>query len=343
MFSSTLGIAPYITIKLSGIDSYISTILGAIIGLIPVLIFIYIFNYQIDKPIYQKTKIIFGKTIGTIINIILLIIYFILATTTLFNISNFIISQYLTNTPILLVIIIFTLTAYHTLNKGITTISKISLLYIVIILTLYILATIGLIPEIKLDNLKPVLEYGLKNPLISSTIYTLVLTLPICGLLVIPKKQIENTTKTTKYIIITYIITSIMITFMSLVASSSLGKYLLSMYQYPVYTTLKKISIFGFIDRIENFLSIQWILSIFITFTIQIVNIQSNINKKNNKIINLIIITIIIITSILLFKNNTSFNYYISNTYPYILLILLIIYIIIFITIIIKKSIKNKK
>ena len=61
MFSSTLGIAPYITIKLSGIDSYISTILGAIIGLIPVLIFIYIFNYQIDKPIYQKTKIIFGK------------------------------------------------------------------------------------------------------------------------------------------------------------------------------------------------------------------------------------------------------------------------------------------
>ena len=36
-------------------------------------------SYEIDKPIYQKTKIIFGNTLGTIINIFLTILYFILA------------------------------------------------------------------------------------------------------------------------------------------------------------------------------------------------------------------------------------------------------------------------
>ena len=133
-----------------------------------------------------------------------------------------------------------------------------------------------------------------------------------------------------------------MIIFMSLVASACLGRYLISMYQYPVYITLKKISIFGFIDRIENFLSIEWILSTFVAFTLPIINIQSNINKKNNKIINLIIIIIIIIATMILFKNNTSFNHYLDSIYPYILLIILIIYIIIFITIIIKKGIKKK-
>lgn len=342
LFSCTLGIAPYITIKIAGIDSYIGSIIGSIIGLIPLFIFIYIFNYEIDKPIYQKTKIIFGNTLGTIINIFLTILYFILAITILFNTSNFIISQYLTDTPIILVIIILSLTACHTSNKGITTISKISLIYTLIIIILFIIATIGLIPEIELDNLKPVLEYGIKNPIIAGMTYSLVLTIPISGLLIIPKKEIENYYKTTKYIIITYLVTIIMIIFMSLVACACLGRYLISMYQYPVYVTLKKISIFGFIDRIENFLSIEWILSTFVTFTLPIINIQSNINKKNNKIINLIIIIIIIIATMLLFKNNTSFNHYLDSIYPYILLIILIIYIIIFITIIIKKGIKKK-
>ena len=335
LFSCTLGIAPYITIKIAGIDSYIGSIIGSIIGLIPLFIFIYIFNYEIDKPIYQKTKIIFGNTLGTIINIFLTILYFILAITILFNTSNFIISQYLTDTPIKLVIIILSLTAYHTSNKGVTTISKISFI-------LFIMATIGLIPEIELDNLKPVLEYGIKNPIIAGMTYSLVLTIPISSLLIIPKKEIENYYKTTKYIIITYLVTTIMIIFMSLVACACLGRYLISMYQYPVYITLKKISIFGFIDRIENFLSIEWILSTFVAFTLPIINIQSNINKKNNKIINLIIIIIIITTTMILFKSNTSFNHYLDSIYPYILLIILIIYIIIFITIIIKKGIKKK-
>ena len=338
LFSCTLGIAPYITTKIASIDSYIGVIIGGIIGLIPLFIFIYIFNYEIDKPIYQKTKIIFGKILGTIINIFLTILYFVLAITILFNTSNFIISQYLTETPIILVIVILSLTAYHTSSKGITTISKISLIYTIIIIILFIMATIGLIPEIELDNLKPVLEYGFKNPVIAGMTYSLVLTI----LLIIPKREIENYHKTTKYIIITYLITIIMIIFMALVAGACLGRYLLSMYQYPVYMTLKKISIFGFIDRIENFLSIEWILSTFIAFTLPIINIKSNINKKNNKIINLIIIIIIIISTMVLFKNNTNFNHYLDSIYPYILLIILIIYIIIFITIIIKKGIKKK-
>ena len=39
LFSCTLGIAPYITIKIAGIDSYIGSIIGSIIGLIPLFIF----------------------------------------------------------------------------------------------------------------------------------------------------------------------------------------------------------------------------------------------------------------------------------------------------------------
>ena len=337
LFSCSLGIAPYITIKITGIDAYISIIIGTIIGIIPILILIYIFNYEIDKPIHIKTKIIYGKTLGTIINIILTIIYIILTLTMLFNTSNFIISQYLTNTSITLVTLILGITIYHTVNKGITTISKI------IILTLLILGIIGIIPEIKLDNLKPILENGIKAPFLAALVYTLLLTSPAYSFLIIPKSIIENNKKTTKYLLITYIIVSITIFLICIISSSCLGRYLIKIYQYPVYITLKKISIFGFIDRIENFLSLQWILSSFISLTIYIYNIKENINKKNNPLLNLILIIIIILISTKIFKNNTNFNHYLDSIYPYILIIPLIIHTIISITIFIKKSIKNKK
>ena len=226
----------------------------------------------------------------------------------LFNTSNFIISQYLTNTSITLVTLILGITVYHTVNKGITTISKISIIYTIIILS-----------------------------------YTLLLTSPAYSFLIIPKSIIENNKKTKKYLLITYIITSLIIFLICIISSSCLGRYLIKIYQNPVYITLKKISIFSFIDRIENFLSLQWILSSFISLTIYIYNIKENINKKNNPLLNLILIITIILISTKIFKNNTNFNHYLDNIYPYILIIQLIIYTIISITIFIKKSIKNKK
>ena len=126
----------------------------------------------------------------------------------------------------------------------------------------------------------------------------------------------------------------------AIVTSSILGKYLLQTYQYPVYITLKRISLFNFIDRIENFLSFQWILSGITVIAMTIYSVSKNIKNKESKLINFIITILMIILSYLLFKNNTSFNEYLYTIYPYLLIPLLIIYIIIFIGALIKKKYK---
>lgn len=341
LFSCTLGIAPYIIIKYNNINAYISIFLGIFFGIIPFIILLYLFNYESDKTIYEKTKIVFGKVFGTIVNILLIISYLLVAVTILFNISNFIISQYLTNTPIILVIIIFSLTSLYASSKGTTTITKISLIYTIIVITLFFLGIIGLAPEIEINNLKPFLEFGIKKPLLGAFIYTLTLTTPVNAILLIPKNNIENNNKTNKYLIITYIISTIIIALTSFVTCSVLGKYLLEIYQYPTYITLKRISIFGFIDRIENFLSFQWILSAFIILSLTINAINNYTKKGKNILFNFSTIIIIIFTTIMLFKNNTNFNHYLDSYYPYILLFTECIYFIIFITIIIKKVYKK--
>lgn len=337
IFSCTLGLAPFISIRLSGIDSYISVLIGSILGIIPLCIILYLFNYQIDKPINEKIKIIFGKILGTIINILIIPFIFILGITYLFNISNFVISQYLTNTPLLVIIIVIALTSLFITNKGIKTITRTSLIYTIIILVVFVIAVLGLFKEIKLDNLKPLLEYGIRNPFIAGLVNTLSFTSPIYMILYIPKKDIENNNRTMKYFVFTYILSTMIIFSIAMVTSSILGKYLLETYQYPVYITLKRISLFNFIDRIENFLSFQWILSGIIVIAMSIYSISNNIKNNSNKLINYLVTLLMIIMSYMLFKNNTSFNEYLYTLYPYLLIPLFIIYVIILIGAIIKK------
>lgn len=342
IFSCTLGIAPLISIRISGIDSYISVLIGIVIGIIPLCIFLYIFNYEIDKPINEKTKIIFGKVLGTIINFLSIPFLLLLGITYLFNISNFVISQYLTNTPLLLIITVICLTSLYIANKGIKIITKTSFIYAIIILIIFAIAVLGLLPETKLDNLKPILEFGIKKPFIAGLINSLNFSIPMYTILSLPKSNLENNKKTVKYLFLTYILSTIIIISISLITSTILGKYLLNIYQYPVYITLKRISLFQFVDRIENFLSLQWILSSLITISMTMYSVSKNIKNKDSKILNLIIAIAMIVAAYLIFKNNTSFNEYLYKTYPYITLLpLLVIYVIIFFGVIFKKKLKK--
>ena len=113
IISSSIGLSLYTTIKIASIDSYISVVIGSILGLIPLILFLYIFNYQIDVPIYKKNTLIFGKIFGNIINIIITILYLIIGITILFNLGNFIVSQYLSETPLVLILIVLGLTIFY--------------------------------------------------------------------------------------------------------------------------------------------------------------------------------------------------------------------------------------
>ncbi len=341
LYSGCIGIIPYIIIQRVNIDSFISGIIGSLFGFISILILIYIFNYDIDNPIYIKTKVLFGKVVGNIINYLLVFCYLVIAVTLLFNISNFIISQYLTNTPLIVVTITLGSVCLYAINKGIYTISKISFIYVVIIVILFVLGIMLLKSDINIDNIKPILEFGIKSPFISSFIYTLLFCSPMNCILVIPKGSIENSNNSNRYLIITYLIVSIMTCLVIFVSSGVLGKYLIDIYQYPFYITLKKISIFGFIDRIENFLSVQFILSSFVSVSMVIYYIKSSIKSDNNLFMSFITTIIVIFLATFVFKSNTIFNNYLSNIYPYILIIPSFIYLFIFIGIFIKKRYKG--
>lgn len=335
--SSLIGIGVNLITSIAEKDAYISIIISYIIGFIPILLFIYLFNKNIS--ITELTIKLFGKTIGTIINIITSLLLLLIASTLMYSTSNFIVSQFLSDTSITIIYISLGIVLLYGSSKGIETISRVALILIIFIIAGFILNIIGLTSQVKLDNFLPILEHGIKKDIIASLIFSLTGIIPIFAILSISKENIKDQKNTTKAIIITYTLSFLVAFILIILTIGTLGIYLTKIYQYPEYIILKKISFFNFLDRVENFISILWIPLSFIPISVIIYYIKNSIKKDNNSnILSLIIIAIIITLDMLIFKNNTIFTTFAKNTYPYINLILFIIIIIIIITSFIKRK-----
>lgn len=340
ILSTLIGIGFNDVTNIAKVDAYISIILSYIIGFIPIFIFIYLFNQE--KTLNELIIDTFGKIVGTVIKYLLLLPIIIIGTCSIYSICNFMVSQFLSDTPIIILYIVPAIVILYGLTKGIETISRTSLILYVITIILFLVAVIGLVPQIEFSNYKPMLENGVLLPLKGSIIFALSDIIPIFVILSISKKNITSKEKTTKSIIFFYSI-SMFLTFLNILMTiGTLGVHLTIMYQYPEYIVLKQISFFNFLDRIENFVTVQWIFRTFISVSLIVYYIQNTIKKdSNSKLLPALILAILIALDLILFKNNTIFTNFITKVYPYINLAFLVMMIIISIAVFIKKR-KNK-
>lgn len=317
ILASQIGIGINSITAQAGKDSIISIIFSYILGFIPLSIFIYLFKQ--DNNIIDLINNTFGKKIGTIINLLLLIPILIISANTLNSISNFLISQFLTKTPISIIYIAITLVILYAVYKGIEVVSRTAILLSIITILFLSISIIGLIPSIKIDNFFPLFENGITKDINASLTFCLTNITPLFILLFLEKDNITNKNKIKKSIIISYslgILTTLICTTLTI---GTLGIYLTKIYQYPEYMMLKKISFFNFFNRVENLISIQWLhLNLLIT-VMAIFYTKKAIKKENSKIIVPIIVMILIfIFSKLVFKNNTIFTSFNTKIYPYI-------------------------
>jgi len=327
-----LGITFNILKKSTEINSWISIILSYIIGIIPILLILYIAKYKENLTIIEKITDLFGKYFGKIINIFIALILFILAATLLYNVSSFSTTQFLYRTPIIVsTVLLISLSIYNT-NKEINVITRVCQILMYINLTLFALSLLSLTKEVKLDNLLPITKNNTSNIIITALKLTSINILPLLTILYIPKNKLTVPKLYNKTVILSYILGSIISILVVVGTFGVLGIYLVDTFEYPGYMVLKKVKLFGFLERIENIVSIQWIIGNYVYITMIIYYISKSIKnnfQKSFKYINILIGILLIITTTIIFKNNTIFNNYVKNIFPYIISLLIIVYILI--------------
>jgi len=338
------GISVSILKEGAGINSWLSALISYIIGFIPLLMIIYISNYRQDLKLHDKINNLFGNKIGFCINLILSLILISLAITLLYNINNFILSQFLYRTPFLISCSLFMILIIYSVNKGINVITKSAMLLLIINIALYTINIGSLIQHVDLTNFLPLLKENTKNILPASIKIASINYLPLLTLIVIPKERVTVPKKYNKTLIIAYIIGAIISFGLVITTFGVLGIDLVNTFEYSEYIVLRKVKLLGFLERIENIISLQWIIGSYVYLTIIMYTISKSIPLKSikaHKWINLIIGIILVALTIYIFKDNTIFDTYVKNIFPYIMSSLIIIYTLLIIKIFISKKTNN--
>lgn len=252
--------------------------------------------------ILQKTKesSIFVIILGTLFGCILLtlinkfnyrnvkgirkwcmfIIIFLLLIIGLEELINLISSIYLIDTNKFFIALPLLLVLLYLNTKDISVNYKISSILVIVCNSIYFVAVLGLIPEVKALNFLPLFNVPFTKTLLVSVEFAMYSITP-CILFGGLKNDIQNLNKK---MIKEYIGSNLVLTSIFLLTQGVLGINLVNLFKYPEYVILKKINLLDFINNVENILSFCWLFMIFMFLSIcskQLYDISSEtFNKK---------------------------------------------------------------
>jgi spore germination protein KB len=223
-------------------DAWLSALIGIVLGLIPLFIYIYISKRYPNQNIIEINIKLFGKILGAIINFILLLIILYLSGGIFISLTQFTQTNILIRTPVLITSIILLIPIVLAAIKGLEVFTRMAIILFVVSILLFIFAASGLIPYIEIENLKPIMALGILPVIKGSLYYVSITSIPLFLLLVIPRRNIIDSNKYNKSIIKWYLFTNITLFIVIFWVLAILGPKLVTLYNFPSYTILKKIS-----------------------------------------------------------------------------------------------------
>ena len=299
-------------------DAYIAIILGTLLGL-GIIYILSLISKNIDKPLneYLKDKSLLNILIKIVFIIYIIFLIFIL----LIILATFLYSYFLIFTPSIISCLPFVFLATYLNSKNIKNISYIASILLVLSLVLVFLKTILLTNEFDFSNLLPILTTKPNKIFITAFLFAILSTAPF--LTTIDEKITFK--ENFKY----YLISMLTIFIVVLTITVVLGE-MVNIYSYPEYSVLRKISLFNFIENIENFVSAAWFFDIFISLSICSLKLKNLINVKSSIIP--FIVSLIILYIVNKFVVNNFYNSMaIYKTFPFILAIFMTLLIILLI------------
>ena len=322
----TISIGSYLMFKISQVDTHISTLVGFLIALIPFAMFMTISKNKDNLDILDLNTKLFGKFFGNILNIILNIVFAFLGTLILDVITQYVDIQYIPDTSSIYVKILIMMPVIYAATKNIATIARISQIVLFINLGIFVLSLFGLVSEFSYYNLLPVFSMDVKSILHSSLIFALSISTPIFLMTIIPQNKVVKKEYSKKKVLAFFAVSVFSLAIVIITTILILGIDVINIYRYPIYMALRQFSIFTIIERLERFLSLQFLADviIYLILTVHFVSIGLKklikINKKENYF-SIFVGIVILLLAIFIFKDTVMVNKLIEKYYMYILLL----------------------
>jgi spore germination protein KB len=255
--------APGILVEKAKQDGWIAAILNTAGALILVCFYNALGEQLRNMTLVEYTKKLFGKWIGGAISFTFVLFLFLNSSALVWIVGNFMVTQLLTETPMIAIIIVFMIVIVIGSRLGIEVIGRAAEVLYPWVIGGFIILNLFILPEAQTKNLLPVFEDGIKPIVQGAALFMCFTPLTfITSLMIFPTNI--NEIKKGKGAFLKGILTAgSMITLLTIACIMVLGAEGTARNVYPSYVLAKKIGIGKFIERVEAVLGMVWIVTIF--------------------------------------------------------------------------------
>jgi spore germination protein KB len=224
-----------------------------------------------------------GKWLGKIVAFVFFGLFFLGGpVSNVYYIGNFMASQIMPDTPVQAINILFVIIVLFGVRLGLETIARTAELLFVLFLFLFVLQVLMITPQIKVDNIYPILENGIKPNLTGALMFIGNVTLPIVLLLMISPSQIIEQKKALKAFMIGNLLGGLVLFTIIMLNIFVLGQDLTIRNTFPSYALAKKINVADFLQRLEVLMAFMWIISLYFRLSLYLYVVVTAIGQIFN-------------------------------------------------------------
>ncbi|MCQ1530444.1 GerAB/ArcD/ProY family transporter [Lutispora saccharofermentans] len=244
-------------------DAWISAIGAMLFGLLIIWMNTYLGGLYPGKTYVEVIQLLLGKWIGGFIAACFIMMCFIGAPQFIWYVGDFFTTQYMQETSLYIINILFSSVVVIALLYGIETIARASEIFFYGIVIMFILSMLLVSPNIDINNILPVLERGI-TPVLRGSLPMLAFTvLPTIILNMVYPVNVKDIRNAKKSIFVGYMI-GMSISFISvLMCNLVMGSTITASSRFPVFLLTKEINVGVIFTRLEALIVIVWLFTIF--------------------------------------------------------------------------------
>lgn len=262
----------------AGKDFWLSIIIAIFMAL-PILIIYTRLHYLFPgKDLFDIAEICFGKFLGK--GIIILFTWFVFdgIAMTLRNYAQYVVTTSLEKTPLLIVELVIIVLCTTIVKNGIQVMGMWSRLFLLLFIFFMIITIHPLLPDMNIDNIRPVLNHGVK-PVLKGAYETFIF--PFTQTLVFTMVLVKFNKKNSPVRIYMkgLLFGGILVLIISITNILVLGVNTISTFYFPTYATFSRVAIGNMLERIEIVSGTMLTIGAFIKISIYLMATCKGVSK----------------------------------------------------------------
>ncbi|WP_336785373.1 GerAB/ArcD/ProY family transporter [Paenibacillus sp. MMO-177] len=313
-------IMPTITAAASKQDSWLSMLLAFVAGLATGGLFAAIAGRLDRMSLYEAIRQRLGIWFGGFFFILFLFGSFMCVITLLSEMSRFMTTQLMPETPVNAIILVFAAVVIIAYRYGIEAYARMGELLFPVFMGLFAMLVIFLMPQIEWKNLLPITAHGIL-PIINGALpaYCTAFAEMVVLLMLVP--YVEGSEKLSKHILKGFAVGGMILFLIVLLSVLVLGPALMESKYYPTFVLAQKIMIGHFLERIEAVMAFLWVITVFYKSLLHFFTLTTGLAQvfrlQESKMLTIPLGMILLVCTVIGTPNIVTYNQILIDYYPW--------------------------